>query len=72
MVRLTDIPAEVRWEIGTRAANSQSAVYDMLVRQLICDEIDEIWNAIMTEAEAFPDFPHRLDHRTDKHLFNSC
>lgn len=50
MVSITDIPAEVRWEIAARAANSQSVVYDMLVRQLIGDKIDEIWNVIMTEA----------------------
>ncbi|MFA6371574.1 MAG: hypothetical protein WCW68_03015 [Methanothrix sp.] len=50
MVNIKDIPAEVRWEIATRAANSQSVVYDMLVRQIIGDKIDEIWNAIMTEG----------------------
>jgi hypothetical protein len=50
MVRITDIPAEVRWEIAARAANSQSVACDMLVRQLIGDKIDEIWNMIMTEA----------------------
>lgn len=50
MVSIKDIPAEVRWEIATKAANSQSAVYDMLVRQIIGDKIDEIWNVIMTEG----------------------
>lgn len=50
MVSINDIPAEVRWEVAARAANSQSVVYDMLVRQLIGDKIDEIWNVIMTEA----------------------
>jgi hypothetical protein len=43
MVRINDIPAEVRWEIAARAANSQSVVFDMLVRQIIGDKIDEIW-----------------------------
>lgn len=42
MVSIKDIPAEVRWEIATKAANSQSVVYDMLVRQIIGDKIDEI------------------------------
>ena len=50
MVRLTDIPAKVRWEIAARAANSQSVACYMPVRQLISDRIDEIWNAIITEA----------------------
>ena len=50
MVTINDIPAEVRWEIATKAANSQSVFYDMLVRQIIGDRIDEIWNAIMTEG----------------------
>ena len=50
MVNIKDIPAEVRWEIATKAANSQSVVYDMLVRQIIGDKIDEIWNVIMTEG----------------------
>ena len=50
MVSLKDIPAEVRWEIATKAANSQSVVYDMLVRQIIGDKIDEIWNVIMSEG----------------------
>jgi len=50
MVSIKDIPAEVRWEIATKAANSQSVVYDMLVRQIIGDKIDEIWNVIMTEG----------------------
>lgn len=50
MVRIMDIPAEVRWEIAARGANSQSVVFDMLVRQIIGDKIDEIWNVIMTEA----------------------
>lgn len=50
MVSINDIPAEVRWEIATKAANSQSVVYDMLVRQIIGDKIDEIWNVIMTEG----------------------
>jgi len=50
MVNIKDIPAEVRWEIATEAANSQSVVYDMLVRQIIGDKIDEIWNMIMTEG----------------------
>lgn len=50
MVGINDIPAEVRWEIATKAANSQSVVYDMLVRQIIGDKIDEIWNVIMTEG----------------------
>jgi hypothetical protein len=50
MVNIEDIPAQVRWEIATKAANSQSVVYDMLVRQIIGDKIDEIWNVIMTEG----------------------
>ncbi len=50
MVSIMDIPAEVRWEIATKSANSQSVVYDMLVRQIIGDKIDEIWNVIMTEG----------------------
>ncbi len=50
MVSIKDIPAEVRWEIATKAANSQSVVYDMLVRQIIGDKVDEIWNVIMTEG----------------------
>ena len=50
MVSIKDIPAEVRWEIATKAANSQTVVYDMLVRQIIGDKIDEIWNVIMTEG----------------------
>jgi hypothetical protein len=50
MVSIKDIPAEVRWEIATKAANSQSVVYDMLVRQIIGDKIDEIWNVIMSEG----------------------
>jgi hypothetical protein len=50
MVSIKDIPAELRWEIATKAANSQSVVYDMLVRQIIGDKIDEIWNVIMTEG----------------------
>ena len=50
MVSLKDIPAEVRWEIATKSANSQSVVYDMLVRQIIGDRIDEIWNIIMSQG----------------------
>ena len=50
MFNIKDIPAEVRWEIATKAANSQSVVYDMLVRQIIGDKIDEIWNVILTEG----------------------
>ena len=50
MVSLKDIPAEVRWEIATKSANSQSVVYDMLVRQIIGDRIDEIWNLIMSQG----------------------
>lgn len=50
MVSIKDIPAEVRWEIATKAANSQSVVYDMLVRQIIGDKIDDIWNVIMAEG----------------------
>lgn len=50
MVSIKDIAAEMRWEIATKAANSQSVVYDMLVRQIIGDKIDEIWNVIMTEG----------------------
>ncbi len=50
MVDIEDIPAEVRWEIATKAANSQSVVYDMLVRQIIGDKIDKIWNVIMSEG----------------------
>jgi hypothetical protein len=50
MVTINDIPAEVRWEIATKAANSQSVFYDMFVRQIIGYRIDEIWNAIMTEG----------------------
>lgn len=50
MVNIKDIPAELRWEIATKAANSQSVVYDMFVRQIIGNKIDEIWNAIMTEG----------------------
>ena len=50
MVSIKDIPAEVRWEIATKAANSQSVVYDMLVRQIIGDRIDDISNVIMTEG----------------------
>ena len=50
MFSIKDIPAEVRWEIAARAANSQSVVYDMLVRQIIGDKIDDIWNVIMTEG----------------------
>ena len=50
MVSIKDIPAEVRWEIATKSANSQSVVYDMLVRQIIGDKIDEIWNVIMSEG----------------------
>jgi hypothetical protein len=50
MVGIKDIPAEVRWEIATKAANSQTVVYDMLVRQIIGDKIDGIWNVIMTEG----------------------
>jgi len=50
MVRIEDIPAEVRWKIATEAANSQSVVYDMLVRQIIGDKIDEIWKIIMFEG----------------------
>lgn len=50
MVNIKDIPAEVRWEIATKSANRQSVVYDMLVRQIIGDRIDEIWNAIITEG----------------------
>lgn len=50
MSNISDIPGEVRWEIATRAANYQSVAYDMLVRQIIGDKIDEIWKAIMTEG----------------------
>ena len=50
MVSIDDIPAKVRWEIATKAANSQSVAFDMLVRQIIGDKIDEIWNAIMMEG----------------------
>lgn len=50
MVNIDDIPAQVRWEIATKAANSQSVVYDMLVRQIIGDKIDDIWNVIMTQG----------------------
>ena len=50
MLSIKDVPAELRWEIATRAANSQSVVYDMLVREIIGDKIDEIWNLIMAEG----------------------
>jgi hypothetical protein len=50
MVGIRDIPAEVRWEIATRAANSQSVALDMVVREIIGDKIDEIWDMIMTEG----------------------
>ena len=50
MVSIKDIPAEARWEIATKAANIQSVVYDMLVRQIIGDKIDEFWKAIMSEG----------------------
>ena len=50
MVSIDDIPAKVRWEIATKAANSQSVAFDMLVRQIIGDKIDEIWNAIRWRA----------------------
>ncbi len=50
MVNIDDIPAHMRWEIATKAANSQSVVYDMLVRQIIGDKIDDIWNVIMTQG----------------------
>lgn len=50
MASTEDIPAQVRWEIATKAANSQSVVYDMLVRQIIGDKVDEIWKVIMSEG----------------------
>ena len=50
MLSIKDVPAEVRWEIATKAANSQSVAYDMLVREIIGDKIDEIWNLIMAEG----------------------
>ncbi len=50
MVDIKDIPAEVRWEIATKAADTQAVVYDMLVRQIIGDKIDEIWKMIFTEG----------------------
>lgn len=50
MLSIKDVPAEVRWEIATRAANSQSVTYDMLVREIIGDKIDEIWNLIIAEG----------------------
>ena len=50
MLSIKDVPAEVRWEIVTKAANSQSVAYDMLVREIISDKIDEIWNLIMEEG----------------------
>ncbi len=50
MVNIEDIPAQVRWEIATNAANSQSVIYDMLVRQIIGNKIDDIWNVVMTEG----------------------
>jgi hypothetical protein len=42
MVKVEDIPAEVRWEMATKAANCQSVAYDMLVRQIIGNKVDEI------------------------------
>jgi Glu-tRNA(Gln) amidotransferase subunit E-like FAD-binding protein len=50
MVSIKDIPAEARWEIAPKAANLQSVVCDMLVRQIIGDKIDEIWKTIMSEG----------------------
>ena len=50
MLSIKDVPAEVRWEIAAKAANSQSVAYDMLVREIIGDKIDEIWNLIMAEG----------------------
>ena len=41
MLSIKDVPAEAPWEIATRAANSQSVAYDMLVREIIGDKIDE-------------------------------
>ena len=66
MVDMKDIPAEVRWEIATKAANSQSVVCDMLARQIIGDKIDEIWNVIMAgggkESRAMAEF---LEHSAE-------
>ena len=60
MVDIKDIPAEVRWEIATKAANSQSVVCDMLERQIIGNKIDEIWKVIMAgggkESRAMAEF----------------
>jgi hypothetical protein len=50
MANIEDIPAEVRWEMATRSASSQSAAFDMMVRPIIGDKMDEIWDQIMAEG----------------------
>jgi hypothetical protein len=50
MVDIKDIPAEDRWKIATKAANTRTVVSDMLVRQIIGDKIDDIWEVIYSKG----------------------
>lgn len=50
MVEITDIPAEVRWALATRAASALPLAYAKVYRERHGSELDEITGAIWTEA----------------------
>jgi hypothetical protein len=50
MVRIEDIPAEVRWEIAAKAASAIPLAYDMVFREVLGDKYDEIERPIYIEA----------------------
>jgi hypothetical protein len=50
MVRVEDIPAEVRWEIAAKAASATALAYDTVFREVLGDRYDEIERPIYIEA----------------------
>jgi len=50
-MELEDVPAEIRWEIATKAALVSGIGYNMAFREILGDEtVDQIEEAIDTEA----------------------
>lgn len=50
-MELENIPAEVRWEIATKAALASSIGYNMAFREILGDEtVDQVENAVDIEA----------------------
>ncbi len=45
-VTVKDIPAEIRWEIATRSANSLSVAQYMLLRQAFGEKVDQVVTSV--------------------------